>query len=437
MRDQMTDQSSSSPSPPAAVDARADEKAGESPAAPQPVLDSGVTAWLQVLGAFCIYFNTWGLIASFGSFQTYYETDLLAAARHSAFAVSTVGSLQSFVLVFLGFLTGPLYDAGYARHLLTAGSVLIVGGTLAQSFCSALWQLLLAQGLCVGVGCGCLAVLSVAIPSRWFTTRLPIANGVAGIGSGLGGVIFPIMIRNLLGQIGFGWTVRTIALVNLVLLGLASAVLRLPASSGRRRRLIDTASLRDWPYVLFVLACFAVFLGLYTPFFYAPTLAVKSGFYASSSSVQGGESYYIVMAMNLASIPGRILPPLLAQKLGGGILPVMVATAAALGACALGFIGCRGLVSVYVVACFYGFFTGSFFALQPTCFVSLTADKSVMGTRFGMAFTVLSVALLFGSPISGALQGKYGYNASWIWAGVALFVGGSIIYGARAMRTRS
>ncbi|KAK6848811.1 hypothetical protein PG995_012644 [Apiospora arundinis] len=407
-----------------------EKKAGESTA--RPVLNSGVTAWLQVLGAFCIYFNTWGLIASFGSFQAYYETDLLASAHHTAFEVSTIGSLQSFVLVFLGFLAGPLYDSGYARHLLTGGSALIVGGTLAQSFCSTLWQLLLAQGLCVGIGCGALAVLSVAIPSLWFTTRLPIANGVAGIGSGLGGVIFPIMVRNLLPTIGFGWTVRSIALVNLVLLGLASAVLRLPAASGRRRRLVDTASLTDWPYVIFVLGCFAVFLGLYTPFFYVPTYAVKSGFYPASSR---GESFYIVMAMNLASIPGRIAPPLLAQRLGAGaVLPVMVATAVALGACALAFIGCRSIISIYVVACIYGFFTGSFFALQPTCFVSLTKDKTVMGTRFGMAFTVLSVALLFGSPISGALQGKYGYHASWIWAGVALFVGGSVIYGARAIR---
>lgn len=126
-----------------------------------------------------------GLLSAFGSFQAYYQTALLPA--RTAFEVSTIGSLQSFALVFLGFLAGPLYDAGYARHLLAAGSALVVVGTAAQSFCATLWQLLLAQGLCVGVGCGCLAVLSVALPALWFTTRLPIANGVAGIGSGLGG----------------------------------------------------------------------------------------------------------------------------------------------------------------------------------------------------------------------------------------------------------
>ncbi|KAK8044135.1 monocarboxylate [Apiospora rasikravindrae] len=424
MRDQTTDKPTVVAAP-AVQDTRVEEKAIGSASRPAP--NSGVTAWLQVLGAFCLYFNTWGLLSTFGSFQAYYETELLAA--NTAFQVSTIGSLQSFVLVFLGFLAGPLYDAGYARHLLVTGSTLIVVGAICQSFCSTLWQLLLAQGLCIGIGCGALAVLSVAIPSLWFTTRLPIANGVAGIGSGLGGVIFPIMVRNLLPRIGFGWTVRSIALVNLVLLGLANVVLRIPPATGRRRRLIDTASLTDWPYVLFVLGCFVVFLGLYTPFFYVPTFAAKAGY------TPRDESFYIVMAMNLASIPGRIAPPLLAQRWGGGVLPVMVGTAVALGACALGFIGCRSLAEVYVVACLYGFFTGSFFALQPTCFVGLTRDLKVMGTRFGMAFTVLSVALLFGSPISGVLQGRFGYAASWIWAGVALFMGSLAIFAARAMRT--
>ncbi|KAK8085441.1 hypothetical protein PG997_006712 [Apiospora hydei] len=178
----MTDKSAAIAAP-AAQDTRGKEEAVGNVSRAVP--NSGVTAWLQVLGAFCLYFNTWGLLSTFGSFQAYYETELLAA--NTAFEVSTIGSLQSFVLVFLGFLAGPLYDAGYARHLLVAGSALIVVGTICQSFCSTLWQLLLAQGLCIGIGCGALAVLSVAIPSLWFTTRLPIANGIAGIGSGLGG----------------------------------------------------------------------------------------------------------------------------------------------------------------------------------------------------------------------------------------------------------
>lgn len=167
----------------------------------QPRKDGGPQAWLQVAGAFCLYFNTWGvwsrprrtistdwvagLLSSFGTFQSFYQVELLKS--RSAFQISIIGSLQAFLLVFLGFLAGPIYDAGYSRHLLSSGSLLIVGGTVGQSFCSQYWQLLVAQGLCVGIGCGCLAVLSVAIPSIWFTHRLPLANGIAASGSGVGG----------------------------------------------------------------------------------------------------------------------------------------------------------------------------------------------------------------------------------------------------------
>lgn len=90
-------------------------------------------------------------------------------------------------MVFLGLVAGPIYDAGYFRHLLALGSLLVVTGTLLQSFCVEFWQYILTQGVLVGVGAGCLSLLSVAVPSLWFTTRLPLANGFAAAGSGLGG----------------------------------------------------------------------------------------------------------------------------------------------------------------------------------------------------------------------------------------------------------
>lgn len=82
---------------------------------------------------------------------------------------------------------GPVYDSGYFRHLLSLGSGFIVVGTVLQSLSRKYWQYLLTQGLMTGIGAGCLSILSVAITSLWFTTRLPLANGVAACGSGLGG----------------------------------------------------------------------------------------------------------------------------------------------------------------------------------------------------------------------------------------------------------
>lgn len=90
-------------------------------------------------------------------------------------------------MVFLGFIVGPIYDAGHFRALLTTGSLLLVLGAVLQSLCTQYWQFILTQGVMVGIGMGCLSILSVAITSLWFTTKLPLANGIAASGSGLGG----------------------------------------------------------------------------------------------------------------------------------------------------------------------------------------------------------------------------------------------------------
>lgn len=241
-------------------------------------------------------------------------------------------------------------------------------------------------------------------------------------------VVLPIVVRNLWNAIGFGWTVRVIALVSLTSLGCANVVLRVPSPAKQRRRLVDSASLKDWPYVCFVLGCFAVFLGMYTPFYYVQTFAIKSGIASE------GVALYLVTAMNASSIPGRIIPALLAQRFGP--MNMIIAATVGLAACGLGFLGTSSGAEVYVVAVIYGFFSGSFFALQPTVFARLTSDMSVLGTRFGMAFTVLSVALLFGSPISGALQGPGGYDASWTWIGATVFAGSFIIYTGRGLKAQ-
>ena len=38
----------------------------ESSEAPSAVPDGGFLAWLQCFGAFCVYFNTWGLLNTYG-----------------------------------------------------------------------------------------------------------------------------------------------------------------------------------------------------------------------------------------------------------------------------------------------------------------------------------------------------------------------------------
>lgn len=54
-------------------------------------------AWLQVIGSFFLWFNTWGLVNAFGVYQTYYQLELLTSSTPSE--ISWIGSLQVFLLM--------------------------------------------------------------------------------------------------------------------------------------------------------------------------------------------------------------------------------------------------------------------------------------------------------------------------------------------------
>lgn len=64
------------------------------------VPDGGVRAWSVAVGGFLTYFATFGLLNSFGTFQTYYATDLLAGTSQST--IAWIGSIQVFYSCLLG-----------------------------------------------------------------------------------------------------------------------------------------------------------------------------------------------------------------------------------------------------------------------------------------------------------------------------------------------
>jgi MFS family permease len=125
-----------------------------------------------------------GIVNCYGGFQAYYMTKLFPDM--SPAAISWIGSLQAFLLIFISVLTGPAYDAGYFQPLIVTGTVLMAFGTLLVSFCSQYWQLLLAQSLCTGLGAGCLFVPGVAILSTYFKKHASLAIGIATSGGSVG-----------------------------------------------------------------------------------------------------------------------------------------------------------------------------------------------------------------------------------------------------------
>ncbi|KAM7194060.1 putative major facilitator superfamily transporter protein [Naviculisporaceae sp. PSN 640] len=390
---------------------------------PPPGPDGGLQAWLQVLGSTIILVLIWGLINTFGVYQEYYESVLLPSSTSSQ--ISWIGSVQASFLFLVGVISGPLFDAGYFRYLLYAGIFLVVFGQFMTSLCDQYWQVLLAQGFCIGSGMGFLFLPSTAIVSQYFTKRRALAIGICSAGSPVAGIVFPIIFSRLEPKIGFGWTTRVIAFI---LLGLSVIPLvfmrtRLPAS-GKKRALFDPTALRDAPLVLFTAGGFFAFLALYVPFFYITV-------FATSHHISTPDfAPYLVTIMNAGSIIGRLGPNALADKWGS--LNVMFVCTVISAVLAFGWMGIRNQAGTIVFALLYGASSGGVVSLCPSVLFTLTKDMRLLGTRMGMNFLALGFSIMVGTPIAGAILGGYseaewlgmmGYSAAALVVAIGLFIG--------------
>ena len=208
--------------------------------------NGGTTAWLQVLGSFLLFMNNWGVVQSFGAYQTYYESNLLSHYRPSN--ISWIGTTQASLLIVVGILSGPFYDKGYFRHMIIIGSFLIVFGLMMLSITDQYFSIFLTQGLTVGLGSGLTYIPSLAIVSSYFSTKRAFAIGVAASGSALGGIIYPIVFHRLEPRIGFPWSTRVIGFMAFGQLVTAVALFKPPNTrGGPARRLID------WYAILFLM----------------------------------------------------------------------------------------------------------------------------------------------------------------------------------------
>jgi MFS family permease len=392
----------------------------ESPA-PSPPPDGGMVAWLQVGSLWATVFCTFGLVNSFGVYQTYYEDVLLPSSTSSD--ISWIGSIQACLLLAGGMISGPFYDKGYFRELICSGLFLVIFGQFMTSLCTTFWQVVLAQGVCIGVGCGIVFLPANAVLAQYFSRRIALAAGIGSSGSPVAGVILPIVFNQLVDRLGFGWATRIIAFI---LLGMSMIPIlffktRLPPAR-QSRALIDMSALSDLPYMLFVAGGFFAFMGVYVAFFYIELFTVEHDLASATFAP------YMLTFMNAASIIGRVFPGLLADYTSN---PSLVMAGCAFISCILDFawLGIRNFGGTVAYTVLYGAFSGGVVSLQPACVFMLTTDISRVGTRLGMSTLVAGLAVLVGSPVGGAILGT-GSSSESKWNGLIGFAAACLLIGA-------
>ncbi|KNG81132.1 hypothetical protein ANOM_011535 [Aspergillus nomiae NRRL 13137] len=389
-------------------------------------------AWLTVIGAFFTFFCSVGFINAFGVFQDYYQSHQLSS--YSSFDISWIGSFSTFALFSGAPIAGVLVDRVGPTVLLIFGGLAMLVAVFMTSLCQQYYQFFLAQAVLLGAR---------------------LAMGVTVGGSSAGGVVWPIVLNELLNKDGvtFGWTIRIVGFIMLPLLVLAVLTVTPPAKKANddhhhhmltdeeernKRHEVDgtheilqeeanahkqglLSLLKNTTFMVLCLGLSISYLGMFSPFFYATS-------YAESLGHSTSFAFYLVSIINAASLFGRILPGILADRYGHFNL---CGTAALLsGATALCWTAAKSSGGLVVWCLAYGLTSGAIMSLQSACAAHL-APHELHGTAVGLLMGSVALTALFGTPISGQLVESYGYLALSMYAGASLVVGSILIFVAR------
>ncbi|KAI1742637.1 major facilitator superfamily domain-containing protein [Xylaria scruposa] len=394
-----------------------------------PFPDGGLSAWLVVLGAWACFFSSFGFVGSTGVFQDYYEANFLHSYTPSN--ISWILSIQAFFISALAPFAGIFFDRHGPRLLVGFGSALIVLGLFTLSVSTQYYQIFLSQSVSCGIGMGMIFHGSVNSVSTWFQKRRGLALGIASSGSGLGGVVLPILFHRLVDQIGFPWTVRAMGFLILGIQIIAILTVRSRLEHKPKPFIFTniSKSFKDRVFVLNSAACSIGMLGTLIPSNY---LQVS----AQAANVPQHIGTYLLPIINASSIIGRIVPLWAGDHLGPFNTITVFMLYGAILVLVLWIPASANTNGIIAFAALYGVPWGCFNAIIPALVGEISAIEEI-GFRVGMTFFMNSIAVLIGNPIAGELIGKgwksgaESYNGLKLFCGLSIAVSGLLFSAAR------
>lgn len=225
-----------------------------------PALYRGWQAWSQVVPAFVAFAMTWGYGTGFAAHQLYYQETLHLPSS----SVSWIGSIQLFLYFVVGLASGRLADVGYTKCLYLIGSMMSCFGVFMASLTTEFWQILLAQGVCVGLGGGIMFIPAIVNLATNFRQNRMFAMALSACGSSIGAIIFPAIVQYLTPRVGFAWAARACGLVTLSLSILGNLLLRSAETSRSKGMLVDWEAFANLSFAMFSIASFLTWFSVFT-----------------------------------------------------------------------------------------------------------------------------------------------------------------------------
>ncbi|KIK62234.1 hypothetical protein GYMLUDRAFT_42180 [Collybiopsis luxurians FD-317 M1] len=373
-----------------------------------------------------------------------------------------VFGVQGILQFGLGVVGGKLTDLGHTRAVLFTGSLIYIFSFIMLSFVKTpqVYQLMLAQGVGMGIGGGLCFVPALVTAANSFPGQQATAMGVVTsavlfgrAASQIISVYLPVELVELIDP-NFGITepsisgpsvIRIITGILAAILMVGNALISAPARpskpSATGTRLLHT------PYALSIAAAFLGRLGglwlmNYIPFFIsAEEVELITEMEDIYFAYDGREGDYLTYAALLA-IPyfagavGSVIAGLFADKygvVGTYIICELLAAASSF------ILGAKSSGGVIIFCALFGFFFGSTTALFAPVITTILPSEADRGIIIGVAMAPLTiVSLIDYSPLGEKIAGPdLNWGKGVAWTAVFLFSGASVQIIARHVHRRA
>ncbi|KAF8667832.1 Major Facilitator Superfamily [Rhizoctonia solani] len=402
-------------------------------------VDVGFGAWSFVASAFLLDTIIWGFGFTYGVFQEYFIRDKSFgdASEAALGAVGTVALGLQYCSALFVILAAQQWRHRIPLMMWTCLGI-CVASLLAASFTNKIWQLILVQGVCFGIGGGGLYAPVIVYLPEWFSARKGLAAAIIFGGAGAGGTIYPLATNYLLENLGFRWTFRIWAAFTLVLCTISLLFMkpRLPTNrpSGVRRMGLFSMVKRQHcaGYANSLRIPGKSITSFVQALAYFP-VSLYMSVYTTSLGLPPVNGTIVVAVFNLAAVIGQVLFGHFCDVAPYPYVIIISGAGASVSAYLLwGFAHKLGLIFAFVIV--FGLMSGGFTSIWPAAVTDIVGPEhqATVPNVFGILGVWKGVAAIIGPVVAAALHHPHESAVRTAYSGygfrdVTLFVGSMML----------
>ncbi|KAJ2033595.1 hypothetical protein GGI03_001635 [Coemansia sp. RSA 2337] len=381
----------------------------------------GLFGWIPTLAAMVNYMFIFGVSNSYGVFSTYYLNVKFAGT--SATTLAWIGTLVTSLMLGCSILTGAMSDKLGYRVTAYTGTVICTLAYILASFCKEVWQLILTQGVLLGIGASFLYSPSVSIPAQWFIKNRGLATGIAVAGSSIGGLWFTAAIQAMIDSLGAEWALRILGILTFSVTSLTNSLYyrRVPAKP--RKSLFEFCAAKRLIFWLVSVETCTIYTGYWALTFYVGTNAKHLG-----GTLRDGSN--LLLVLNAGSVVGRVMAGVIADRFGcinTLLISIMLTVVIEMPL----WMTAKTITPLYVLCALYGLISPSFISINPVI-IGRHFDMDVLASIMGMTNLFGGLGVLAGNLAQGAIFDKYDkreqFTNTIIFSGMFILFAGIVTF---------